>query len=178
LFSFYNVIKAKEHFSNNFNHDGFMHFNKWTIADSSDSHLQALIKIKNDEEIYLFVDLTNEGTRRISSIHGKLDIHGYNGFSGLLPRMDSNSLVMKPKFIGDFGHFYLRRDLYIEHVKRVNFLEDFIYELNNGSVSQELMSIIKSYNLRFLIDEEQIKNDNLQLLNCSRVYERFSLCSV
>jgi hypothetical protein len=177
VFCSYSIIQALYKFENNVNKDGFKYFQKWTAGEGDEIYFKSLKQIKSDKNNYLFLDLTKKGNRKISSVHGKLDINGYKGFRGLLPRTEINTLVNKGKFIGDFAHFYKNPILYSEHQNRVLFIENLIEELSNSSVSENTLMEIKKYNLYLHINRELIKEENLSMLICKDTYENYALCS-
>ena len=71
LFSLYNLYQADKKIKNNFSEFGYEYFRKWTARKENADFFKSLIKIRNDSSSYLFIDLTKEGTKKISSIHGK-----------------------------------------------------------------------------------------------------------
>ena len=177
LLSFYNIYQANQKFSNHFSEYGFQYFGKWTVKKENEDFFRSLIKIKKDENEYLFIDLTKKGERKIGSIHGKIDLGDFQGFDGLLPSVEINTLVQKGKFIGDFGHFYLLPNLYYEHKTRVIFLENLIKELRYETVSEYSLSNLKKYNLKILLDKDLLSEENLKKLNCEVTYGKYRLCS-
>ena len=123
IFSLYNVYQADQKVKNSFSDYGYKYFGKWTSRIEEEDFFKSLIKIRNDQREYLFIDLTRDGSKKIASIHGKIDSFNSEGFDGLLPSADSNTLVQKGKFIGDFGHFYLRPNQYHEHKHQHHYKE-------------------------------------------------------
>ena len=173
IFSLYNVYQADQKVKNSFSDYGYKYFGKWTSRIEEEDFFKSLIKIRNDQREYLFIDLTRDGSKKIASIHGKIDSFNSEGFDGLLPSADSNTLVQKGKFIGDFGHFYLRPNQYHEHKTRVILLEKLVQELRYKMISDESISSLEKYNLKMLLDKNLVNGKNLEKLNCKVTYGKY-----